>query len=660
MTTLKYAVTKHREGAADSDSDLIAASSMLQKENEYIIPAKRIADAEDTAGVERLYGAHADSFLIHTALGYYDINKVDHINGYDAGLRTFEQAQISGRIWDDANYDGLMQETEAGLNDVSVNLMQYYYDSDGKWKQSDTFTKLTTTTDADGNYVFSNQDTYVLRNGKYYLAGYKLEVVNTDGTKPDRDVYAITRYRSKKDNLRNSNLRSNYQLCKDDEYQIIAKSVGKAENRQQVIKIDDFCYDFALKEDAVQIDGGFSKYQTSELKGRIFDDSNYDGRLNSSELFSNDLKEALKLAGRDRITVTITYFYKEDGGWKPLKQDGTQKTETQDVLCEGDGSFTFQNLPTVHMIDKKEHLVGYRLQFDGVPDGYRLTKPLTGKGEDDSSARFQNGDAILSKTTKFGYVGNRKEEHEGYIISSAPSLGSNTDMNYLEGFDCVSGRTLTDYNIGLTKQQDASISGRVFYDQDYDGAFKKPADTGMNDIVVYLQQYYYDTATHTWQESQNNTQQITLADGTRKTFMMESKTKSSAYLGSTQDGIYTFTKLPTYVEIDGRTRLSAYRIFMQDVPDGYMATYLHKKDVSEENDSDLDLVQENLLHPRAGSGYLVAAQKIETAKPEAAYIYEAENQYYDIVAAQNIVQLDAGMTTSKFGSIEGIAFEDTD
>lgn len=91
-----------------------------------------------------------------------------------------------------------MQETEAGLNDVSVNLMQYYYDSDGKWKQSDTFTKLTTTTDADGNYVFSNQDTYVLRNGKYYLAGYKLEVVNTDGTKPDRDVYAITRYRSKK------------------------------------------------------------------------------------------------------------------------------------------------------------------------------------------------------------------------------------------------------------------------------------------------------------------------------------------------------------------------------------------------------------------------------------------------------------------------------
>lgn len=660
LTTLKYAVTKYREGAADSDSDLIAASSMLQKDNEYIIPAKRIADAEDIAGVERLYGAHADSFLIHTALGYYDINKVDHINGYDAGLRTFEQAQISGRIWDDANYDGLMQETEAGLNDVSVNLMQYYYDSDGKWKQSDTFTKLTTTTDADGNYVFSNQDTYVLRNGKYYLAGYKLEVVNTDGTKPDRDIYAITRYRSKKDNLRNSNLRSNYQLCKDDEYQIIAKSVGKAENRQQVIKIDDFCYDFALKEDAVQIDGGFSKYQTSELKGRIFDDSNYDGRLNSSELFSNDLKEALKLAGRDRITVTITYFYKEDGGWKPLKQDGTQKTETQDVLCEGDGSFTFQNLPTVHMIDKKAHLVGYRLQFDGVPDGYRLTKPLTGKGEDDSSARFQNGDAILSKTTKSGYVGNRKEEHEGYIISSAPSLGSNTDMNYLEGFDCVSGRTLTDYNIGLTKQQDASISGRVFYDQDYDGAFKKPADTGMNDIVVYLQQYYYDTATHTWQESQNNTQQITLADGTRKTFMMESKTKSSAYLGSTQDGIYTFTKLPTYVEIDGRTRLSAYRIFMQDVPDGYMATYLHKKDVSEENDSDLDLVQENLLHPRAGSGYLVAAQKIEAAKPEAAYIYEAENQYYDIVAAQNIVQLDAGMTTSKFGSIEGIAFEDTD
>lgn len=661
LPALDYAVTKYREGAAETDSDLIAAGSLLQKETEYIIPAKRAADADDSAGVESLYGAHADSFLIHTALGYYDVNKVHHISGFDAGLRKFEKADVSGKIWIDENYDGLLQDAEEGIQDVRVAMMQYYYDTaDGKWKQSDAFTKLEAATDANGDYVFANQDTYVLKNGVYYLAGYKLEVMNDDGTKPDRDVYAITKYRKKSGQLRNSDLRSSYQLNKDEEYQIVAKPVEKADQRQHVIKAGDSSYDYAQKEDALQIDGGFSKYQTSTLTGSLFDDKNYDGMLNASDSFSEDLKEALEKEGRDRITVTITYFYKKDDVWEPLEQDGVQKSETHDILCEGDGSYEFQNLLTVHMIDKKPYLVGYKLQFDGVPDGYRLTKPLSGKGQGDSSARFENGNAILSKTKTDGYAGSKKEELNGYVIASAPATGTAQDINYLEGYDCVAGRNLSDYNIGLTKQQKASITGRVFYDRNYDGAYHKDTDTGMNDITMYLQQYTYDTASDTWVPSQNNTEEYTLVDGTKKMYMQKTTSKHAAYMGTEQDGIYTFSDLPTYVEVDGRTRLSAYRIFMEDVPDGYMATYLHKKNVNEDTDSDLDLAMENLLHTRTGSGYLIAAEEISELQPEASYIYNAEGHFYDIVAAQNIAKLDAGMTTSKYGSIEGRAFEDID
>ena len=324
----------------------------------------------------------------------------------------------------------------------------------------------------------------------------------------------------------------------------------------------------------------------------------------------------------------------------------------RDILCEGDGSYEFLNLPTVHIIDKKAYLAGYQLQFYGVPKGYRLTKPLRGKGQRDSSARFENGAAILSKT-KTDYAGSKKEELNGYIISSAPSTGTDQDMNYLEGFDCVAGRELTDYNIGVTRQQTASFTGRVFYDQDYDGAFHKESDTGMNDITLYLQQYIYDTSSHTWELSENNTQEYTLFDGTKKQYMQKTVSKAAVYMGTKQDGIYTFNDLSTYVEVDGRTRLSAYRIYMQDVPDGYMATYLHKKNVSEETDSDLDLAMENLLHTGAGSEYLIAAKEVEEQRPEESYIYEAEGHAYDIVAAQSMTYLDAGMTTSKNGSIRG-------
>lgn len=660
ITNSDYAVTRYQEGNKDTDSDLIASSGMLNKESDYIIPAKRVANSDDAQTVKKLYGAHAESFLIHNSLGYYDINKVRDTTGYDAGLRKFEKADISGRIWNDENYDGLMQDSEPGLAGVKVAMMQYYFDTDtGKWKQSDAFVKLETTTDANGDYVFAQQDTYVRKNDTYYLTGYKLEVVNADGTKPDRDSYAITRYRIKDKELRNSDLRSSYKLDKKDEYQIIAQTVKKADNRQQVVKAGNTSYDLAVSEDAVHIDGGFSEYQTSTLQGSIFDDGNYDGMLDTSEAFSKDLKEALEKEGRDRISVTITYFYKQDGQWKPLEIDGVQKSETQDILCDGDGSYKFQNLPTAYIMDKKAYLMGYQLQFDGLPEGYRLTKPLLGKGQQDSSARFENGAAILSKT-KADYVGSKKEELNGYIISSAPSTGTDQDMNYMEGYDCVAGRELTDYNIGVTRQQTASFTGRVFYDQDYDGGFHKESETGMNDITLYLQQYIYDTSSHTWELSEHNTQEYTLIDGTKKQYMQKTVSRAAVYMGVKQDGIYTFHDLPTYVEVDGRTRLSAYRIFMQDVPDGYMATYLHKQNVSEETDSDLDLAMENLLHPRTGSGYLIAAKEVGEQQPEESYIHKAEGHAYDIVAGQNIVQLDAGMTTSKNGSIKGRAFEDMD
>ena len=100
---------------------------------------------------------------------------------------------------------------------------------------------------------------------------------------------------------------------------------------QQVVKAGNTSYDLAVKKDAVYIDGGFSEYQTSALKGSIFDDADYDGLLDTSEAFSKELKDALEKEGRDRISVTISYFYKKDGQWKPLKIDGEMCIRDRDT-----------------------------------------------------------------------------------------------------------------------------------------------------------------------------------------------------------------------------------------------------------------------------------------------------------------------------------------
>ena len=55
---------------------------------------------------------NANVYSIQIDSGYYDVNKVSDVQGYDAGLVSFEKGSISGIVWKDSDYDGLMQESE--------------------------------------------------------------------------------------------------------------------------------------------------------------------------------------------------------------------------------------------------------------------------------------------------------------------------------------------------------------------------------------------------------------------------------------------------------------------------------------------------------------------------------------------------------------------
>lgn len=658
---LDYAITLYHKGDAKTDSDLLAESHQLNKQDEYIIVGKRVADANDTATIQKLYGDDAKHFLMETKLGYYDINKVTNIHERDGGLVSFEKAAVSGRVWKDVNYDGLMQQDEEGIAHVNVELSQYIYDqTTTSWKKNEDFQAMKTTTNSNGEYTFDSLATHILLDKTYQLVGYKVRILNEDGTQPDRDIYAITKYRVADKEYRNSDLRTNYDMTANDEYLITAKPIAKEDDTQYPVVVGKQKYDLVAAQQQEHVDGGFSAYQTSTIQGNLFDDANYDGLYDEEEGFSEQLKEAFRKEAINSVTIHLAYYYKDGDTWKPIEEDGKAKVTTQEILLDGDGSYAFEDLPTVYMKGKTPYLAGYRLHFDQLPKGYRITKPLAANGVKDSSAQIKKDAMEITKTGSKGYLGKAKEELDGYIITAdGVDKSTSSDMNLLDGYDCVKGRKLKDYNLGMSKQQSASIIGRIFHDRNYDGAYDEKQDVGINDMTMYLVQYYYDSAKNAWVVSDNNTESYERTDGSTRAYMRKSDTTQAVYLKQQkEDGIYQFNNLPTYLEKEGTTYVCAYRLFMENVPDGYMATYLHKKGVAEDQDSDLDLAQDTLLVDRQGSSYIIAAKESGKVKPQPSYLYEIEGKTYDIVTAQHTTALDAGITTSKFGSIEGLAFED--
>ena len=106
--------------------------------------------------------------------------------------------------------------------------------------------EFTTTTNADGEYIFENLDTYVYRDKTYYLASYKVEVVNTDGMNPDRDQYAITKYLVNSNDYRNSHLLADESM--EDKYFIVAQQVTN-KNHPYIRTVDKMSYDLIHHED---------------------------------------------------------------------------------------------------------------------------------------------------------------------------------------------------------------------------------------------------------------------------------------------------------------------------------------------------------------------------------------------------------------------------
>ncbi|MEE0706285.1 MAG: PASTA domain-containing protein, partial [Adlercreutzia sp.] len=154
-------------------------------------------DADETSTLDNLrpmsYGT-----LAHSSRDVYDLGSAQRIEHWDVGLIEVPRSTISGTLWHDADYDGVMDAEEERLAGEKVSLTQWYW-KDGTWVQNKNFgndvrtsTKgtwaigknakvaggyLTVETDAKGVYTFNNLPTaYTNDEGEHYLAAYRVSL----------------------------------------------------------------------------------------------------------------------------------------------------------------------------------------------------------------------------------------------------------------------------------------------------------------------------------------------------------------------------------------------------------------------------------------------------------------------------------------------------
>jgi hypothetical protein len=514
-----------------ADSDLIYNKALkdmyLVADDEFIIMAKNVSD-----NISTNYNPYEFVYEGET----YDVVKGVDKNGYDGGVLKFDtnlenQYILSGIVWLDEDYDGLMNDNKY-MENIGITLSQYVLVDDEFVLVNDEFAH--TATDADGYWEFINPPTYIMdEDGTINLASYKVRVDEIE------DIYTVTRYRVEDANVNNSDmvyedsLKDMY-LVADDEYIIMAKETNeedtaskastyarakaKAENGSDVIITNpyDFTYDSVSYNvvkgvDKDGYDGGLVQYITGLISGTIWDDKDYNGLQDSGEL------------GIANVEITLNKYYLSGNEW--ILMD-----EVQTTLTDNNGYYVFDELPTHYRNNDVNYLVGYTTKVSKMDEAYGVTKFYANGGTNDS--------ALVAFTKEINKV---DLEYNDYIVLAKEydnTLKLN-DHEIIDKFDIVEALDITNYDGGLVKiSTDDSIAGTIWNDTNKNGLMDE--DNGIANIPIILEQYK-------------------LVNGS---FVLV----NDAYASTTTDnnGDYLFENLPTLLVENGENIPTSYKVRIGD------------------------------------------------------------------------------------------------
>ncbi len=646
-----YRVTRYHQGKDTAvDSDLAATDLYMTK---------------GTAPVEQNYFAAASVSTIPHNEAYcrdegnvrYDIVKSSgNVSGYDGGLKGPETGELTGIIWKEKEYDGLYQEDEEGFAGLTVLADQYYMTKEGKWiKEAEDFAQAVT--GADGRYLLENLPAHIEKNGKWYLAGYKVTLPRQEKL----SGYETTWYHQGKGNETDSDAKGTLDLSKpyeltdwdgkvEREFGVTAKKASSGTNED---KNDAYVYTYAGSEydiltanRAAGPDVGLKELETANLYGWVWNDKNYDGIRGSDETVDEPI---------DGQTVYLDQYYLDENGEWVLSKENYASAVTDK------GRYEFAAVPAMLEVGNARRLTAYQIRMDAMNQGWTLTKYRQGKDshkwsdlqpEDEKSpgarqrtaAEEEEGEnpgelkiplTLMEKEEFLPAAVEVKQAYSSYCVM-APD-GKIYDM-------LAAPKEKASGNAGELPYATGSISGWIWEDKNYNGV-QDPEEAPIKEkVTVKLERFIYEN--DTWIKDESFTVQ-------------EAQTDSVT-------GRYLFNKLETHVGDPDDFKIYGYqvRIDMDKCEDaGIFETYAvtkYRAGSNREKDSDWIISDDENSGRLTGEEeyIIVAAEAEENANP--INVAEVEGVAYDACQGAERSGWDGGLKRYENASLLGTAWKDVD
>ena len=612
-----YTITKYRiEDTTYSNSDLIFDSHYLVTEDEFIIISKEANEVHNKAY----------EFTYENVV--YDLVETTTKDGFDGGMKAYEFGSISNVIWEDKNYDGLMNNDEVGIKDVEIKLTQYYLNDALEWVATDFV--LTTKTDENGLYTFENLPTFVEKSyglsfadenlenepteptndgttTQKLLAGYKLNITS------DMSEYAATKYLVE-GSINSAIIADTNEINKPttefEDYIIVAKAFD--EQDKDILKELIANFDIVEAIEIKDYNGGYTKYvHNGIIEGIIFDDANYNG------LFDKEATNGEKAEIGLKDVEIILEQYKLENDKFVLVEDFDSKTTTNE-----EGKYEFTSLPTFIIENEVRVPVSYKLKVKALPEGYTVTKYRI------ESNTLANSDLIFDSHYLVA-------EDEFIIIAKEANEVHNKAYEFTYEnvvYDLVETTTKDGFDGGMKAYEFGSIEGLIWEDADYNG-LREASEKKLSNIEITLTQYYKDA--NSWKE-----------------------TKETKTTKTNEDGTYKFEEVPTFVTIEGVNYLAGYTVTLTNLDTKYGITkYLKNKGI---NDSAIVNKTKEINKPdEEFEDYIIVAKKFEEKDKD---ILHEKYEIFDIVQSTQVTLYDGGLieATALLGSIQGTIWNDND
>ncbi len=495
--------------------------------------------------VPYIIGEHVDTWKDYEKTHTIDLGFVQSSRGF-----------IGQIVWDDKNYNGIQDPDELGIEDVTVTLESYYYNSDtNQWiKLPDEKTVKTNTGGAYQFTVSTYYDPKIPDKGPY-LMGYKVRIDK------DKNANLFKTYAPTWQSVVNDGKQSDMTEVPNnlDQYLLTSDYVFIAENKsditlpEHIIALNGREYDIGNAA-TKNYDAGLKLYDTGNLDGIVWLDYNYDGIRDDDEVIGSEPTPEEELLSK--VKVKIKGYYYDGGVWKDaawLKDDSALTLGTDNFY-----HYEFSDLPTSILVGGQPYLMGYKLLLDSdtIDEVLKPTLKYQGSADKDSHLDISSSkDYNLNKANEYIIVANEAKKHTE--TSNFHDLVVTVSG---QSYDILQHQDISSYDAGLSSVEPGELKGYIWIDYNYDGIKNdtKPSQNGMSDSIL--------------KDIQVNIKQYVVSESAGHKVYTENTSFVHAPALTDSEGQYNFKNLPAYyIDDAGNYHLYAYQLTVdQQVNDAFM------------------------------------------------------------------------------------------